>query len=161
MPVVVSDTSPIIALAHLQRIDFLECFFGKVLVPPAVLAELRRPAWERLVRDVVGASFIQVQSPADRARVDQLGATLDPGEAEALALALEVHAEAVLMDEAEGRSMAQSLGLTTIGVLGLLLRAKREGLLVAVRPELDRLQLDLGFHVSQRLRATFLTDAGE
>jgi predicted nucleic acid-binding protein len=161
LPVVVSDTSPIIVLAHLRRLDFPERFFGIVLVPPAVVAELQKPAWKRLVPDALDVPCVQVRSPTDRVRVGQLSATLDLGEAEALALALEVRAEAVLMDEAEGRDMAQRLGLTCIGALGLLLRAKREGLLAAVRPELDCLQRDLGFHVSDRLRAQALTDAGE
>ena len=103
MTVVVSDTSPLIALAHLQQLDFLERFFEEVLVPPAVVAELQSPAWKSLMRDALDAPCIQVRTPADRARVKELSTTLDLGEAEALALALEVHAEAVLIDEAEGR----------------------------------------------------------
>jgi uncharacterized protein len=161
LTVVVSDTSPLIALAHLQRIDFLQRFFGQVLVPPAVVAELQKPAWEHLAEAALGGTHIQVRSPTDRACVDQLSSTLDLGEAEALALAIEVHADAVLMDEAEGRGMAQRLGLTSIGVLGLLMRAKREGLLAAIRPEIERLQHDLGFHLSDHLLARVLRDAGE
>ena len=65
------------------------------------------------------------------------------------------------MDESDGREMAQKLGLTVIGVLGLLLRAKREGLLPAIAPELERLRHDLGFYLSDHLLARVLKDAGE
>ena len=161
MSVVVSDTSPIIALAHLHRLDFLQRFFGQVLVPPAVVAELQKPAWKRLAEEAISNIYVQVQKPADQGCVDQLSATLDLGEAEALALAIEVDADAALMNEAEGRRMAERLGLTSIGVLGLLMRAKREGLLATIRPELERLQHDLGFHMSGRLLARVLMDAEE
>jgi len=85
--------------------------------------------------------------------------TLDPGESEALALAIEVHADAVLIDEAVGRANAAKLGLTAIGVLGILLAAKKRGLVAALAPELDRLQAGLGFRVSDQLRADVLRQA--
>ena len=77
---------------------------------------------------------------------------LDPGETEAIALALELHATLVLMDERKGTQAARALGLTTIGVFGLLLDAKRQGMVDALMPLVDRLSSDLRFFVSPVLR---------
>jgi predicted nucleic acid-binding protein len=90
------------------------------------------------------------------------GATgLDPGEFAALALAVEIHADAVLVDERIGHEFALKLGLRPLGVLGILLRAKSSGLLSEVRAVLDDLQKDAGFWVSQSLREQVLRLAGE
>ena len=86
---------------------------------------------------------------------------LDPGEIAALALALQIHADAVLVDERRGYEVARELGLPVIGVLGILLRAKSAGLVPAVRPLLDALQTEAGFWVSAQVRAEVLRQAQE
>ena len=83
MRVVISDTSPVVALNHLGLVDLLHEFFGTVLVPPAVWQELRQ-------RGIVPPGFITSQAPTDRAQVDELAIELDLGESEALALAVEL-----------------------------------------------------------------------
>lgn len=88
-------------------------------------------------------------------------AGLDPGESAALALALEIRADAVLVDERRGYEVARQVGLEAIGVLGILLRAKFAGCIPLVRPLLDALQADAGFWVSDRLRSEVLRLAGE
>ena len=94
-------------------------------------------------------------------RVRELEAELDPGEAEALALAEEIRAEAVLIDEAAGRRVASRLGLPVLGTLGILLRAKQWGICGELRPLLDELQGELHFHISAGLRNDILHQAGE
>jgi predicted nucleic acid-binding protein len=142
LTVVVSDTSPIRALGHLDHLNLLASLFREVIVPPAVVVELEQPR-PRFAPVVVGSfPFIHVRSPQDRVAVDQLRQTLGPGEAEAIILAEELHAEAILIDEAAGRAVAVQRGLRPIGVLGTLLRAKRRGLVPAVSPLLDRLQIE-------------------
>jgi predicted nucleic acid-binding protein len=86
---------------------------------------------------------------------------LDRGESETLALALEVDAELVLMDEHDGRRVAQRLGLRTVGVLGVLLEAKKRGLLREVRPCLEALRHDAGFYLSNGVYRSVLELAGE
>jgi uncharacterized protein len=88
-------------------------------------------------------------------------ATLDPGESEALALALELKSSAILIDEAAGREMARRLGLLPIGVLGTLVRAKQRGLISSVGALADRLKSELGFFISTPLRDEILRIAGE
>jgi len=86
---------------------------------------------------------------------------LDAGEAAALALAVEIQADVVLLDERRGREVASQLGLRTIGILGLLLEAKSAGFLAAVGPVLDDLQREAGFWIAKPLRQQVLRLAGE
>ena len=86
---------------------------------------------------------------------------MGPGETAALALALEIQADAVLLDERLGHDAALRLGLKVIGLLGLLLQAKANGLLPAVSPELDALRNEAGFWISDSLRVKVLRLAKE
>ena len=76
-------------------------------------------------------------------------------------MAVEVHADAILIDETAGRAVARQRGLLPVGVLGVLLRAKHRRLILAVVPLIDRLQEELGFFISPALRAEILKQAGE
>jgi hypothetical protein len=87
--------------------------------------------------------------------------SLDVGEAEAITLAEEIKADIVLIDEMAGRETARISGFTVLGTLGLLLRAKRSGLLPSVAPLLDRLRSELNFFISDELRRTILRQAEE
>ena len=110
MSVVVSDTSPIRALAHLGHLSILHDLFGEVLIPPAVAAELEQPRSRFAAVPVDSLSFFRVQTPHNHPMLEELLSTLGPGEAEALTLAVEVHADAVLIDESSGRAAARRSG---------------------------------------------------
>jgi uncharacterized protein len=162
--IVVSDTSPIRALAFLDQLTVLEQLFGTVVVPPAVAEELRSPA--RLApsespRDVSRFPFIEIRTPADQGRVAELALHLDRGESEAIVLAEELRCSTILMDEAAGREAAMRCGLVPLGTAGILLRAKRAGFVREVRPLLDRLIGELGFFVGESLHRYILEKAGE
>ena len=161
MSIVVSDTSPIRALSHLGHLDLLHLLFGEVLIPPAVVAELQRPRSKFPPISVLKLDFIRIAAPRNRAAVEELLLTFGPGEAEALTLAAEVGADAILIDEAAGRAAARQRGLLPLGVLGILLRAKQRTLIGALSPLLDRLQGELGFFISPAVRAEVLKNAGE
>ncbi|MDY0169252.1 MAG: DUF3368 domain-containing protein [Thermoguttaceae bacterium] len=162
--IVVSDTSPIRALAFLEALAVLEKLFGTVVIPPAVAHELRNPA--RPVRgesppDLSLYPFIEVRSPVGQARVAELTEELDRGESEAIVLAHELGCPAILVDEMAGREVAVRQGLVPLGTAGILLRAKRAGVLGEVRPLLDRLVGELGFFIADSLRHSILDQAGE
>lgn len=163
MAIVVSDTSPIRALAHLGHLAWLDEVFDGVgvVLPPAVADELVHPPPGLPRVEVASWAFLCVQSPQSTQRVGELRATLDLGEAEAIVLAEEIQADAVLMDELAGRAVAMDRGITVVGTLGVLLRAKRKALCPEVRPLLDRLQQEIRFFVSPRLRQHVLAQAGE
>jgi len=152
--IVVSDTSPITSLLQVGHGELLPILFGEVLVPPAVQAELLRfhatlPDW-LCVRPIV-----------DHQQADDLGDRLDQGEAEAIVLAEECHADYLLIDEKLGREQAEGRGLTAIGLLGVLLLAKRAGHLASVANLISQLQTVAGFFVSDRVQLMVLQAAGE
>jgi hypothetical protein len=161
MAVVVSDNSPLRALAHLGHVDWLEDFFDQVFLPPAVASELEHPPAAFKPLKVSSWPFLQIRTPQNTARVAELRTVLDAGEAEAIAMAEEIHADVVLIDELAGRDVAQSSGLTVLGTLGIFLEAKQRGACPAVRPLLDRLQTELSFFVSTSLREAILRQADE
>ena len=151
--IVVSDTSPLTALLHIGRAELLRQIFERVIIPPAVHSELLRehpalPSW----------IDVKAPGPIPSAITD---ACLDPGETQALALALELHADTVLMDERRGRRVAESLGLEPTGVLGCLVLAKRDGFLHAVSPIIAELQTVSGCWFDGALISAILRAAGE
>lgn len=161
MSLVVSDTSPLRALHHLGEEWLLENLYGQVLVPPAVAAELSSPRGLGGPVDITTMAFVTLRAPIDQLRVQQFAQTLDPGEAEAITLAIEVHAAALLIDEAAGRAAAAASGLPFVGVLGILARSKREGRIADVRSRIDRLRSEIQFYLSDQLYEQFLKSIGE
>lgn len=152
--IVVSDTSCISNLLIIGRADLLERLFGEVVIPVAVRDEL-------LVKHPSVPPFVKVRVVSDHAGVAALSARLDEGEAEAIILAGELKAEFLLMDETDGREEALRRGLHVIGLLGVLVEAKRLGFLPEVRPLLDQLERDAVFWFSAKLRQQILARAGE
>ena len=90
MAIVVSDTSPLRALAHLGHLDLLPALYKEVFVPPAVARELMQPPPNLPAVDVASLSSARIQTPSDPRRVQSFLQFLDAGEAEALALAIEL-----------------------------------------------------------------------
>jgi uncharacterized protein len=160
--IVVADTSVILNLALVGQDGLLTVLFREVFVPPAVRAEfVRLAASEGRFGGVALPAWIQVRQPAAIPETVSRNTELDPGETEALALAVEMHADAVLIDEAAGRQAALELGLTPVGVLGILVRAKRQGQLAAVAPVIDALLTRAQFRASPELLHEVLRMAGE
>lgn len=148
---VVSDASPLIAFHQIGQLGLLGTIFGTVLMPPAVAREalsVERPSW------IVERALPKPLAPA----VTRAG--LGPGESEAISLALEISADRVIIDELAGRSLAQRLGLPLIGTLGVLLAAKRRGLIPVIREPIDMLRRG-GFRVANDLYQDMLHKAGE
>jgi predicted nucleic acid-binding protein len=115
--VVVADTSPINYLVLIEQIDLLTRLYTRILIPPAVLAELKHPLAPKPVRDWAcdPPKWLEVLSPKDSLTLAQL----DLGETEAIALATEMHAEVLLIDEQAGRQEAVRRGLRVAGTLSV------------------------------------------
>lgn len=107
------------------------------------------------------SDWIELRDVKNQALVTALRRDLDRGEAETIALALQLEADLVLLNEREGRHAAQRLGLRYVGVVGLLLEAKAKGLIRTVRPHLDALRQEAGFFLGDSLYRHALELAGE
>ncbi len=159
---VVSDTSTVANLAVIGRLALLQWRYGKVRIPPKVAAELARLGHSAAHASIAAAlteGWLVVESPPPTVKTPPLH--LDPGEEEAIALALGIRADVLLMDEKRGREAARKMGLQVAGVLGELLHAKRVGHLPAVQPEIQRLRTEAGFFVDAALERFLLAQAGE
>ena len=125
--IVVSDTSPLNYLLLIGHSDVLPKLFGRVLTPPAVIAELLHEKSPTLVRAWATAPppWLEVRAPA---QID-VSMDLGPGEGEAISLARELAADAVLIDERQGAAVAKQSGIFVVGTLGVLVVAADKGLL--------------------------------
>jgi len=155
----VSNTSPILNLAIVNQLVLLHQQFSKILIPNAVLDELKvneeRPG-SQAIREAISSGWIQTQEVSNEPLARLLKQTLDRGEAEAIALAVELKAGWTLLDEREGRKVAKSLGLNVTGILGILLRAKQTGELESLQPAVDDLINKAGFRIAPELLAQIL-----
>lgn len=132
----------------------------RVWVPQAVAAELANGrALGHDLPDPTALPWMAVRRAASAAALP-LAADLGPGEAEVLALALEDPQLLAVIDDGLARRIAAALGIRFTGTLGLLVDAKRKGLLPTVKPVLDRLDT-LRFRVAPATRAAVLSMAGE
>ena len=159
--IIVSDASPIRALDHVGLLSLCGDLYGTVIVPEAVRLELLRPTLTCAAIDIRNQSGFKVQIPSATPTALGVPADLDPGESEAIALAIELRADLVLMDERKATQAARQMGLATIGVIGILLEAKQRGLVGGVMPVVDQLVTELNFFVSPALRLRVAQLAGE
>ena len=160
---IVADTGPLIALARVERLDLLTRLFTRVAIPPAVRTELAiesgYPGAGALAA-ALKANRILVQSPTDPKLIAELARILDPGEAEAIALAEQQSPRFLLIDDAKGRRIAHQRGIPVVGVAGVLIAAKAAGALAAVGPVLKELST-CGYRLAPRLVASVLAEAHE
>jgi len=132
-------------------LDLLAAIYGEILVPPAVADELQDVSSGFPPIAVSSIPAVRVQAPSDSRLISRFQQELDRGESEALALAIEVGAKIILIDEKLGRATAEHEGLQPVGALGVLVRGKQVGLVTAVLPLMDRLRDELGFFMSSEL----------
>ena len=159
-PIVV-NTSPLLALTACDQLELLHRLHRRVVVPHIVITELergqaaakplaleaKRPDWLEV------AALISPPSPL-------LTAYLDAGEATVIALALEQGVRRVVIDERRARRVARTMGLEVVGSVGVMLRAKRLGLIAEIKPSLEAMQAH-GIRFSERLLEFALQEAGE
>ncbi len=146
--IVVADTSILINLCCVGKVDLLQSLFHQVVIPLAVADEFRNlAAREKRFAGLEIPDWVRQQDPHTISLSIRDMPGLHVGERAALALALEVSADAILLDEREAHAAAVQLGLRTFGLLAVLLQAKAAGLLVNVAPILDALKDTSGFWI--------------
>lgn len=160
--IVVSNTSPLTNLAAIGQFGLLGKLFNQIHIAEGVWTELNFAGENWPGRDqVAAADWIERHRVKNEPMVRSHLSDLDRGEAETIALALELESDLVLLDEKEGRHAAQRMGLRVVGVVGILLEAKKKGFLSHVRPCLESLRVKAGFYLSQEFYQYALTLAEE
>lgn len=160
--IVVSDSSPLIALAKIDQIEVLFKLYSEIRIPKAVYNEITNSGKKNddfyydLSWLIIGA--INDAGLAQSIKEQHRG--LHDGEIEAIVLANELGASLLLMDELAGRDVAEKYKIKTTGVLGILLSAKAENLIESYTTNLDKL-ISAGFYVSQKTRAYTIRLSGE
>jgi predicted nucleic acid-binding protein len=156
----IANTSPIILLAKVGKLDLLSALYGEVVIPPAVAAELQAKP-EAVSQELEHfLQSVEVRSPKNTTLVRALSVNLGAGEAEVIALGTEAPGVLVIMDDAEGRRVAYGLDLQVTGTLGVLVEGKARRRIPAIAPLLNRLLAE-GLWLSERMRRTILDAVGE
>lgn len=145
----VTDSTCLIALERIGQLDLLRQVFAPLFAPPAVQAELG-----------VSVDWLVVRPVSDMRIVVALKTQLDEGEAQVIALAMELGDILVVLDDKKARRIARQMDLRVIGTLGILLRAKQEGVVTELKSSLNALRR-VGFYMTDELYQETLRIAGE
>lgn len=148
--VIICDTSCLIVLSNIGAFDILHKLYSRVTITPEIAQEFEDtlPLW------------IDIVSANDAKEQQLLELQLDKGEASAITLALEMEDCLLIIDDAKGRRIAVSLGLKITGTLGVLVNAKKNGIVRSVKPWVEKL-ISANFRVSDELRTEVLKECGE
>jgi len=145
----VTNSTCLIGLERIGRLDLLPQVFDTVFAPPTVVAEVRSPL-----------TWLTVQTVENSAFVAALKTQMDEGEAEAIALAVELDNVILILDDKKARRVAQQIGLKVIGTVGMLLRAKNQGVITEIKPLLTEL-VQVDFRITNAIIQEALRLSGE
>jgi len=161
---VISNTSPLLNLAIINQLNLIQQQFGQIIIPDAVLTELRinenLPGSQQL-QTALNQGWIMIETVENQAFVQLLRRELDQGEASAIALAIQLNADLLLLDERDGRRIARTLGLNLTGILGIILRGWREGQVLSVKELINQLRHKANFRIARHLEEQILTETKE
>lgn len=159
--IVVSDSTILIGLAKIGKLDLLREIFSKVYIPEEVFKEVTERGKKKPGSQVIRESWwIETKQIKDNTQVNFLMASLEKGEAEVLALAKEIKADLILLDEEKARKSAVIAGFEVMGLLGLLIVAKNLGLLKETRSSIEELKRKR-FRISDKIVVEVLRKGGE
>ncbi|RUA32186.1 MAG: DUF3368 domain-containing protein [Bacteroidetes bacterium] len=148
--VIISDTSCLILLSKIDKLDLLKKFSDSIYVTPDIKSEFGNelPDW------------IKVKAPKNKAYQELLELDLDAGESSAISLTFELENSILILDDLKGRYLAEKLKLRFSGTFGLILKAKQLGIIDKVKPILDEIK-QTNFRFSEKLFELVLKEAGE
>jgi predicted nucleic acid-binding protein len=159
---IVSNTSPLINLAMIGELELIQKLYNTIYIPQAVFDEIViQGKGQAGAKQIKNSSWI-IDHPIDNTLLTKsLSLQLDKGEAEAIALSIELFANLILLDEKRGRAIATQFNLRPLGILGILIHAKKMGLIPLIKPLIDRLRNHAGFWIDNQLYQYVLTSADE
>ncbi len=151
---VVSNTSPVLNLALIGKLHLIKSQFSEITLPESVIAELNLhkdiPGNED-IRIAIKQHWIRIHKLTNLAVSSILKTYLDEGESDAIALALELKADIILLDEKDARSYARNLGLPMTGVIGILVKGYFDGEIKSIRRSMEDLETKAGFRIGKKL----------
>lgn len=147
---IISDSSCLVLLQNIGALDILHRVYGNILTTPIVAAEVRfsLPDW------------IEIRRPISTDEVARLTKLVDPGEASAIALAIETVGSTIILDDLKARKLAVKLGLDLTGTVGVMLKAKNDGIISEIRPFILSIR-KTNFRLSKQVEQEALKLAGE
>ena len=157
---VVVNSTPLIALCKVGKLELLKLCYQEIIIPQAVYSEIcaKNDAVEKQIRNNLSwIHIVSVQSDSDK---KMYKAKLHAGEVEVMILAQEIDADLVIIDDGPARKTAEYLGLKLTGTIGTLIMAKQNGDLNAVMPVIDAIK-ENGFHIDGKLESMVRKLAGE
>ncbi len=154
--IVIADTSPVLHLARIGRLELIPAVVGNVIAPRTVWDELVHPGTRAdVLHAVQSASWLELAADPE---IHDLKPA--PGETAAILLAEAMSADALLIDERRGRAVASSRGIAVIGTLGIVAGARRRGLIESAGPVIAELRVD-GFWLADAVVTALLRELGE
>ena len=147
---IISDTSCLILLDKIDELPILNKLFGVITTTSAVAIEFGQPL----------PSWFEIREPADKNYQAIVEATVDKGEASAIALAIELEGCLLIIDDLKGRKLASQLGLAIIGTIGVIVDAKLAGVIPSVKPILSKIK-STNFRITEQLELLIIKRAGE
>jgi len=162
--IVVSNASPLINISGLNLFQHLPSLYEKLILPEAVFNEVvKKGKGRKGAKEVlhgIASGFIIRKKVGNELAVDALSEFIGDGESEAIILASELFADAIVLDDNKARNIAHSMNLNVIGTIGILLALKEKNIIKEVRPYLDK-AVSYGFRISPVLFAKILQKADE
>jgi len=155
---IVSNTTPIISLLKINRLELLQKLYEQICIPKAVYNEIEAGKSKGYYKDLSKIDWISIIEIQDKQAVKYF-LDLDAGEAEAIVLATELNADLIVLDEKLGRFHAKHADLKVTGTIGILIKAKSEGLIEKIEPLLNELT-DKDVWISEKLKDEILNRAG-
>lgn len=157
--VVISDTTTITNLIRIDLLFILPELYGEIIIPKAVYDELSKFGNQKEIID--DSPWIEIVQITNSELLGNFAGKIDKGEAEAIVLAIELSPDYLIIDELKGRSIAKAYEIKIIGLLGVLVLAKKQGLIENVGKHLERLRDEIGFRISEELYEIILKESGE
>ncbi|WP_426670887.1 DUF3368 domain-containing protein [Mucilaginibacter sp. McL0603] len=148
--VVIADTSCLIILSNINELDLLKKVYNTITTTPDIALEFAEtlPDW------------VIIKSPKDHQKQQILELQIDKGEASAITLALEIPGSTIILDDLQARILADRLGILITGTIGVIIRAKLNGVIPSIKPLLNKIK-QTNFRISAALESIALKEAGE
>lgn len=147
---IISDTSCFIILTNIGELELLHKVYGQILTTPEIAAEFGEPLPE----------WVKIAEATDKYRQTILELQIDRGESSAIALALETPNSTVILDDYKARKIAERLGITFTGTIGVIIKAKLNGVIPSVKPLLGKIK-QTDFRLSADIELQALKEADE